>query len=271
MAEVIGIMSGKGGVGKTTLALNLGLAMQNLGDDVVIVDGDIKNPNLGLYLGVYQYNATINDVLKGSAELSDAIIKTTGIKIVPASLAYTSPGIGLTRLKNLFSDMSSHVLLDFAPGLGREVLSLLDICDKTLIVTNPNIPSVASTLRLINIIESQNKKILGVVINRVGKSYEITRGDIETVCPGKSVWEIPEDDNVRKSAMLKTPVLDYKPYSGASLRFREMAANILEKEYKEPSLSRIREFLGLFRKRPAADKFPDLKNEEYRGGNNQNL
>lgn len=250
MGEVIGIMSGKGGVGKTTIALNLGLAMHNFGEDVIVVDGDIKNPNLGLYLGIYQYHATINDVLKGRADLNDAMIKKTGISIIPASLTSTSSSIGLTKLKNLFNDMNGHIILDFAPGLGREALSFLDICDKNLIVTNPNIPSVASTLRLINIIESQNKKILGVVINRTGKSYEIAREDIETVLPGKEVWDIPEDENVRKSAMLKTPVLDYKPYSKASIRFREMAANILGKEFKQLNFPRIRGFLSALKKSP---------------------
>jgi len=270
MGEVIGIMSGKGGVGKTTTALNLALAIQHFGDDVIVVDGDIKNPNIGLYLGIYRYPATINDVMRGGAEFNNAIIKKAGISIIPASLSSTSSSIGLTKLKNIFNDMDGHVILDFAPGLGREALSFLDICDKSLIVTNPNIPSVASTLRLINILERQNKNILGVVINRIGKSYEITREDIETVCPGKTVWEIPEDENVRKSAMMKTPVLDYKPYSRASVRFSEMAANILGKEFKEPSFPRIRDFFSSFRRPVADNKLPELKDEEDGRGNDQN-
>ena len=230
MAEIIGIMSGKGGVGKTTIALNLGLAMHLFGDDITVVDGDIKNPNLGLYLGIYHYPATINDVLKGGAGINDARCRhDTGISIIPASLSSTSY-VGLSKTKSLFNDMSGHVIIDFAPGLGSDAMSFLDICDKILIVTNPNIPSVASTLRLINIIESQKKAILGVVINRTGKSYEISREEIETVCPGKPVWEIPEDENIRKSAMLKTPVLDYRPYSAASIRFSKIAASIIGKE-----------------------------------------
>jgi len=273
MGEVIGIVSGKGGVGKTTLALNLGLAMHLFGENVVIVDGDTKNPNIGLYLGIYQYQATINDVMKGVAKINDAkCTHQTGISIIPASLSSTTSSVGLTKLKNLFTEMGSHVILDFAPGLGREAMSFLDICDKSLIVTNPNIPSVASTLRLINIIESQNKNIFGIVINRTGKSYEISREDIETVCPGKAVWEIPEDENVRKSAMLKTPVLDYNPYSKASIRFREMAANILGREYKESSFPTMRGFFNLFKKRSVTNnQLSELKDEEDRRGDNQNL
>jgi MinD-like ATPase involved in chromosome partitioning or flagellar assembly len=271
MGEVIGIMSGKGGVGKTTIALNLALAMQRLGEDAIVVDGDIKNPNIGLYLGIYRYPATINDVLKGNAELNDAKCKHyTGISIIPASLSFTSPEVGLSKLKNIFSEMSGHVLLDFAPGLGRDALSLLELCDKSLIVTNPNIPSVASTLRLANIIESQNKHILGVVINMTGRSYEISREAIETICPGKAIWEIPEDENVRKSAMMKTPLLDYRPYSRASIKFMEVAANLTGQGYEEPGFSRLRDILSIFRKRPISKEFPELKDEEDRRGDDQN-
>jgi len=270
MGEVIGIMSGKGGVGKTTIALNLALAIQKLGRAVIVVDGDIKNPNLGLYLGIYQYPATINDVLKGSADLNSAkCTHSTGISIIPASLSSDSSGVGLSKLKKLFDETDSCIILDFAPGLGREAVSFLELCDKCLIVTNPNIPSVASTLRLVNIVESHNKNILGVVINRTGKSYEISREDIETVCPGKPAWEIPEDENVRKSAMLKTPLLDYKPYSKAAAGFREVAAGIVGVDYKEPGFYKLRQFLDLFRRRTVPEDLPELKNDED-GGDDKN-
>jgi MinD-like ATPase involved in chromosome partitioning or flagellar assembly len=176
----------------------------------------------------------------------------------------------LTKLKKLFDETDSCLILDFAPGLGREAVSFLEICDRCLIVTNPNIPSVASTLRLVNIVESHNKNIIGLVINRTGKSYEISRQDIETVCPGKPVWAIPEDENIRKSAMLKTPLLDYKPYSKAAIGLRTMAASIIGVDYKEPGFYRVRQFLDLFRGRPVSKDLPELKNNEDGRGDAQN-
>ena len=53
MGKIIGVMSGKGGVGKTTESLNLGLAIHQFNEKVIVIDGDVKNPNLGLYLGLY--------------------------------------------------------------------------------------------------------------------------------------------------------------------------------------------------------------------------
>ncbi len=243
MARVIGIMSGKGGVGKTTTALNLGLAIRSFGEKVTVIDGDIKNPNLGLYLGVYQPNFTLNDVIKRNVDLNEAkFMHASGIEIVPASLAPSN--IGLSRLRDFFDASDGYYIIDFPPGLGKDTLAILDICDEGIIVTNPNMPSVVSTMRLINIIKSQNKKVLGVIINMLGRSYEIGPDIIDTVCSSPVVGQIPEDDNVRKSAMEKTPVLAYKPYTKASLEFKAIAARITGNEYKKPQLAGLRGFFA---------------------------
>lgn len=245
MGRVIGIMSGKGGVGKTTIALNLGLAIHQFGHEVVVIDGDVKNPNLGLYLGIYSPPLTVNDIIKKDIDLN--IVKHThssGIDIVPAPLLLSSSGLGLTRLRDIFNKKEGYFIIDFPPGLGKETMSLLDICDEVLIITNPNIPSVASTMRVVNIVKSQDKNILGVLVNMAGKSYEIELDAIETVCSAPLLGELPEDENVRKSAMLKTPVLDHKPYSKASLKFKDIAAKITGSNYKKPQLSGLRSFFS---------------------------
>ena len=245
MGRVIGIMSGKGGVGKTTIALNLGLAIHQFGHEVTIIDGDVKNPNLGLYLGIYSPPLTVNDVINKNIDLN--IVKHThssGIHIVPAPLLLSSSSIGLTRLRDIFDKREGYFLIDFPPGLGKETLSLLDICDEVLIITNPNIASVASTMRTVKIVKNQDKNIMGVLVNMGGKSYEIGVDAIETVCSVPLLGELPEDENVRKSAMMKTPVLDYKPYSKASLNFKEMAAKITGNNYKKPQFSSLRSFLS---------------------------
>jgi septum site-determining protein MinD len=246
MAKVIGIVSGKGGVGKTTTALNLGLALQQLGEKVVVVDGDIKNPNVGLYLGLYKFTNTIQNVMKGSDINEAQYLHSSGIKIIPASLSVDDSVIGFSKLKEAFSEMDGYVLIDLAPGLGREVLALLEICDQALVVTNPNIPSITSTMRFISIIRDMNKDVLGVLINRSGKSYEIKREDIEIICDAPIIGEIPEDENVRKSGMMKTPVLQYKPYSKAAIKFKEVAAKLLDINYDPPSFQGFRNIFSYF-------------------------
>ncbi|MCX6818663.1 MAG: cell division ATPase MinD [Candidatus Aenigmarchaeota archaeon] len=248
MAKIIGIVSGKGGVGKTTTALNLGLALQELGEQVIVVDGDIKNPNVGLYLGLYKFPTTLQNVMRG-ADIKDAqYLHSSGLRIIPASLSIDEAGVGFSRLKEVFNEMEGYVLIDFAPGLGREVLALLEICDNAIVVTNPNIPSITSTMRFISIIREMNKEVLGVIINRSGKAYEIKREDIEIICDAPIIGEIPEDENVRKSAMMKTPVLHYKPYSKAAIKFKGVAARLLDMDYEPPSFSNIRNIFSYFSK-----------------------
>ena len=86
MARVIGIVSGKGGVGKTTLASNLGIALSKFGRNVTLVDCNVTTSHLGFYFGLYDYPVTLNQVLKGEASLESATYFSNGVKIIPASL-----------------------------------------------------------------------------------------------------------------------------------------------------------------------------------------
>ncbi|MFH0961922.1 MAG: AAA family ATPase, partial [archaeon] len=83
--RVIGIISGKGGVGKTTLVSNLGAVLaEEFKKDVVVLDCNFTTSHLGLYLGLYQTPITLNTVLQGKAELEDAIYThRSGMKVIP--------------------------------------------------------------------------------------------------------------------------------------------------------------------------------------------
>ena len=89
MTRIITIASGKGGVGKTTVVINLGLAMQMLGEDVIIIDSNVSTPNVSLHLGMAKVGWNVQDVLEGKIKLSEAtyIHPITGLKIVPAGIS----------------------------------------------------------------------------------------------------------------------------------------------------------------------------------------
>ena len=88
MTRIIGVVSGKGGVGKTTMVANVGTALAKMGKDVIVLDANLTTPSLGMHLGLPLYPVTIHDVLKGRASIKDAIyVHDSGLKIIPAGIS----------------------------------------------------------------------------------------------------------------------------------------------------------------------------------------
>src|SRR3989338_10437219 len=88
MKKVIVITSGKGGVGKTTTAINLGAAINYFGGNVVVIDGNLSTPNVGIHLNSPEVPVTFNHVLLGKADVFEAVYEhDSGLKIVPSSIS----------------------------------------------------------------------------------------------------------------------------------------------------------------------------------------
>src|SRR3989338_3342962 len=125
MSKFIVITSGKGGVGKTTSAVNLAAAISSFDEDVALVDVNLSTPNVGLHLGAPVVPVTLNHVLSGKAELVDAIYEhESGAKVIPASLSIKElDNVDAKELKNFAKELkkvSDIVILDSAAGLGDE-------------------------------------------------------------------------------------------------------------------------------------------------------
>ncbi|MEM7814552.1 MAG: cell division ATPase MinD [Candidatus Aenigmatarchaeota archaeon] len=239
MTRTIAIISGKGGVGKTTLTSNLASALCLQGEDVVAVDANLTTPNLGLHLGMHFAPITLHDVLKGESKLRDAIYPHPfGFKVVPASMSVDDlTGIDPSRLYEVVLNLTgktNFILLDSAAGLGREATSALQATEEVLIITNPNLPSVADALKTIRLAERLDKKIIGVVANRVRKKeYELTKAEIEEMTGYPVLVQIPEDNNVTKAIFAKMPVVNYSPHSPAAIEFKRLACLLTGRPFLE--------------------------------------
>lgn len=237
MTRIINIVSGKGGVGKTTLTSNLAYALTELGEDVIAIDTNLTTPHLGLHLGIHLAPNTLHDVLRGDTNLSDAIYPhPSGFKILPASMSINDlTGVDIGKLPEITSKLSGttdYVLMDCAPGLGREAVSSIKAADELILVTSPELPSVADALKTLKIAEKVGKKILGVVVNRVrGKWYELTKWEIEETLNLPVLVEIPEDANVSKSVTIKMPLVEYDSFSPAAIEIRRLAHQLTGREF----------------------------------------
>ena len=239
MARIISVISGKGGVGKTTTVSNLGAALVNKGKSVILIDANVTTPNLSLHLGIPFYPITLHDVLKKKAPIEAAMYDhPSGMKIIPASLAVDSmKGINIEKLeKALWSLLGSAdiILVDSAAGLGKEALTSMRLADQLLIVTNPDLPSVTDALKTIKLAEENDTDVLGVVVNRYkGRKHELKISEIRSMLDAPIITIVPEDPSVPKSIRKRKPVVHHKPRSRASSAFNKLASRIVGESFVE--------------------------------------
>jgi len=103
MSKIIVITSGKGGVGKTTTAINLAAAINHFGKEVLVIDGNLTTPNVGIYFGSPEVPINLNHILSKKVEALEAVYEhESGVKIIPASLSvHDSMNADFTKLKSV--------------------------------------------------------------------------------------------------------------------------------------------------------------------------
>lgn len=225
-ARIIGLFSCKGGVGKTTTVANLsaGLA-KRLGAKVLAVDANLGAPNLGLHFGELTPKITIHDIISHELPIEDAILDIQGLRMILGSIAYEDE-VHLVDLRELLSPLRRKfkvIILDSAPGIGSEVVAAMKACNEIIIVTNPYVPTIASTLKTFRAAERYKVPILGVVVNRVaGEPFELPMREIKKALGWPVIGAVPEDKKVRESTAAGIPVIKYSARSRASKQFKAL-------------------------------------------------
>ena len=234
-ARIIGIFSCKGGVGKTTTAVNLAtLLNEKIGSDAIVVEANLTAPNIGLHLGIVDSPITMHDILAGRASIERAVsVSEGGLHFIPGFIGI-SEEIHLVDLKSVLEPLKKkykYIILDSAPGLGPEVIAAVKASDELLMVTNPEVPTIATTpLRTFRAAQRYKTPITGVVVNMVrGKRYEVPISEVRKTLGWPIAAVVPEDEKVRESMTAGTPVLRYASRSPAAKKFRELGENLLAK------------------------------------------
>lgn len=249
MSKIITISSGKGGVGKTVTAINLAIALNQYGKNVIIVDSNLTTPNVALHLGAPVVPITLNHVLQGRKRINQAIyIHHSGTKVVPASISIDSlrdirPELFYKALQQL-KKMSDFVIVDSAAGLGREALLAIESSDDLIIVTNPELPAITDALKTIKLAEKLNKNVAGVIVTRTrNDGKELSMKNIKAMMEKPILARVPEDDAVRESIMLRNAVVLTHPKSKAAKSYKRLAAKLAGQEYK-PEQSFLEKYFG---------------------------
>jgi septum site-determining protein MinD len=256
MSKIIVIASGKGGVGKTTTVINLAAAMNYFGKDVLVIDGNLSTPNIGIHLNAPEVPVSLNHILREEAEPSEAVYEhESGIKIMPASISVKELKITkpekMKDFKRDFKKISENIIVDCSAGLGHEASSAIRLADELIIVTNPELPAITDALKAVKIAEQMKKPVIGVIVTRVKKDrIELPPEVVKEMLEAPILGMIPEDDYVKKSINAKNALVHIYPKSNAARAYKEVAAKILGVEYnskkdREKAINKLLKKLGL--------------------------
>ncbi len=233
------VASGKGGSGKTTTAINLGIALAQLGRDVMLLDADVEMRNLELHLGMEGIHATLNTALADEAPPSSVVYRgPAGLKVIPAGM----PLEGLKRanperlesvLEELFGT-PEIVLVDAPAGLGKSAAISIATSHKVLLIANPEITSISDTLKTKILAEKLGSDIVGLVLNRVSEKpekYEVSVGEIETILQHRVISVIPEDYKFKLALRDGMPLVLLYPEAPGAIAIKKLAARIMGEVY----------------------------------------
>lgn len=250
MTKVIAIASGKGGVGKTTLTINLAASLVNQGKRVIIVDTNLTAPNLALHLGIPAASiVTLNDVIRNEAYITHALYKhRAGFYVVPANVDEIEHNMGgfKNALKPLLG-MADVIFLDVAPGVNKEVETALKVADEIVLVTTPDEPSLRNVMLLNRFAKDMDKPIAGVVVNQAKNvHYELSDNEIADKLGCKVLGRIRYHRKFRESIVIGMPFVNIAKGTEQQMLINKIANALAESKPPEglSFLEKVKAFLN---------------------------
>lgn len=257
--KVIAITSGKGGVGKTNVVVNLAIACQRKGKKVLIFDADLGLANIDIIFGIHPKH-TIEEIIRDGKELSQIIVKgPEGVSIIPASsgvqeLTQLTEGqkINLLNEFDILNNMFDMLLIDTGAGISSNVIYFNMAAEERIIVMTPEPTSVTDAYALIKVMSQQHGvKRFYLLLNMVNDednaksvfknfSQAVARfmGSISIDYAGF----IPKDSCLQDAVNRRKPVLCSHPEAASSLGFHALADHLLKQENRRPIDGNIKFF-----------------------------
>ncbi len=230
----ITVASGKGGVGRTTLVANLGIALASLGKETIIIDGSLATPDLAFLFKLEKAVYTLNDVLAGEATLADVLhVGPKKVKVAPAAVTLEQIRKAhperLPEVIRQVPEKTDFVIIDASCGLRRETVVAMRAGNEVLLVATPETTSISDAMKTRLVTEFLNLAPIGVVLNRVRKEeFELARGEIQTIMNMPVLAEIPEDEKIKQALKLGKPLLELSPNSPAARAIQGLAKKIIK-------------------------------------------
>jgi len=242
MGKIIGVISLKGGVGKTSVVAALGDAVASFGKKVLLIDGNLSAPNLGLHFNIVDPETSLHHVLDRKVRASEAITPLEKFDIMPASL-FEKTNSSPLKLKDRIGHLKEKydmIIIDSSPALDDETLGAMLASDEILVVTTPDHPTLSNTIMAIKLARQRGTPIIGLVLNKVyKKDFELSIDEIENVTDVPVMAVIPHDVDILKALSHFESSTSYRPNSKGSEEFRRLAALLLGEKYRPPIVKKF--------------------------------
>ncbi|UPA18325.1 MinD/ParA family protein [Borrelia sp. MN22-0132] len=261
----IAVTSGKGGVGKSNIAVGLALKYANLGKKVLVFDADIGMANINILLGVIPKYSIYHMIMQGRG-IKDVITKTEYSIDLLAGASGTTELLDLseTEMNQFIKELLKVyeydiVIIDTSAGISRQVISFLFSSDDVVIVTTPEPTSITDAYGIIKVLshKMENLKNLRLVVNRVanlseGKLVAKKVIDISSQFLNLNIdylGYVYEDKNIRNSVFKQRPFILLNPNSKASYCLDSIVAALeeitLDNKKRRGVIGFISKFFGM--------------------------
>ncbi|WP_010249133.1 MinD/ParA family protein [Acetivibrio cellulolyticus] len=243
-AKVITVTSGKGGVGKTNITVNLAIALSEMGKRVTILDADFGLANIDVLLGIIP-KYTLVDVIYDNKNIFEVLSEG------PKNIRFVSGGSGVEELVkldkvqlekflgniSLLDKLSDVILIDTGAGLSDNVMSFVMAADEVLLVTTPEPTSITDAYALIKMVSNRDKdKKIKVIVNRAESANEandilnklsiVTDKFLELKL--EPLGYILQDEMVIKAVKMQQPFALSFPKCQASRHIKDISSKILD-------------------------------------------
>ena len=236
MTRKILITSGKGGVGKTTITVNIGTQLSKLGYSVLLIDADFGLNNLDIVMGIEgKIVYDISDVASGKCRTKQALLTdfyNNKLSILPSTKGVNALALSSQTLQNVINEVDKlydYIIIDSPAGIDSGFVKTLNLTKEAIVVTTPHISALRDADKVCNILKSVGIHNISILINRV-------RGDL--VMSGESlgvdfisdffklqiIGVVPEDDEINNQLLLGGDIHQITP---AYISFRKIAKSIV--------------------------------------------
>ena len=240
--EVIAVSSGKGGVGKTTLAVNLGISMARKGKNVCLFDADTNLANINILLRESPLY-TLQHVLDGDKNISEIVIRSHGISFIPGASGLTDFNeLGITAQNRLLKALTQLeqqydvILVDTSAGIHDNVLNFIQAAHQSIVLITPEPTSLTDSFSLLRMLRKRKyRKRINVVVSQsiselgarqVFKRFSSAVAKYIGYHPAYLGY-VSRDDTVSSAVCSQVPVSVYRPSAPASQSFNRLADSLM--------------------------------------------